>query len=141
MKIPLLLFLYYQVALFSCNTGDEKNVATDKEEYEAAKQNLRDKETKHPELFLTVTGNDKHNLIGQTVVKGTIANKATVVAYKDVDIQLDFYSKTGTLLETDKETVYEIVAPGAAKNFKTKYFAPKGTDSVALKVLGAKIAE
>jgi hypothetical protein len=56
-----------------------------------------------------------------------------------VDIQLDFYSKTGTLLETDKETVYEILNPGESKSFKTKYFAPKGTDSVALKILGAKI--
>jgi hypothetical protein len=58
-----------------------------------------------------------------------------------VDIKLDFYSKTGTLLETDKETVYEIIAPGQSKNFKTKYFATKGTDSVALMVLSAKIAE
>ena len=90
---------------------------------------------------MTVTGNNKHNLIGQMVIKGTIVNKATVAVYKDVDVQLDFYSKTGALLETDKETVYETIHPGQSKSFKTKYFAPRGSDSVALKVLDAKIVE
>jgi hypothetical protein len=61
-----------------------------------------------------------------------------VATYKDVDVKLDFYSKTGTLLETDKETVFEVIGPGQSKNFKTKYFAPKGTDSVALSVTAAK---
>lgn len=61
--------------------------------------------------------------------------------YKDVDLKLDFYSKTKALLETDKETVYERIHPGETKAFKTKYFAPKGSDSVALRVLGAKVTE
>ncbi len=127
--------------LFSCNESDSNKAANEKNSYEKAKESLHDKETKSPQNFLTVTGHDRHNLLGQMVVKGTITNKATVAAYKDVDVKLDFYSKTGTLLETDKETVYEIIAPGQSKNFKTKYFAPKGTDSVALAVTGAKVTE
>ena len=134
--LPVVVF-----TLFSCNNGDPKNIATEKESYEKTKQNLRDKETKQPQTFLSVSGNNKHNLIGQTVVRGNIINKASVAVYKDVDVQLNFYSKTGALLETDKETVYETIRPGESKNFKTKYFAPKGSDSVALKILGAKIGE
>lgn len=129
------------IILFSCNDNDAANAAKEKESYEATKESLAGKETKNPHNFLTVSGNDRNNLLGQTVVKGTITNKATVASYKDVDVKLDFYSKTGTLLETDKETVYEIIAPGQSKNFKTKYFAPKGTDSVALTVTAAKVAE
>ena len=34
-----------------------------------------------------------------------------------------------------------IIEPGKSVDFKTKYFAPKGTDSVAIKVVGAKIKE
>ncbi len=41
----------------------------------------------------------------------------------------------------DKETVFEVLHPGESKNFKTKYFAPKGTDSVAIAVLGAKVVK
>src|ERR1035437_10194401 len=116
------------IILLSCNNSDTQKAA-------------KDKETKNPQNFLTVSGHDRHNILGQTVVKGTVTNKATVASYKDVDVKLDFYSKTGTLLETDKETVFEIIGPGQSKNFKTKYFAPKGTDSVALAVTGAKVVE
>lgn len=136
-----LLVAIMVLGLFSCNDDSKKATTSDKDGYEKAKENLGDKEKKNPADFISVEGSDKHNLIGQTVVKGTITNKATVVKYKDVEIQLDFYSKTQTLLETDKEVVFEIIAPGESKKFKTKYFAPKGTDSVALKVITAKVSE
>ena len=134
----LLVLVFIASILFSCSGNDTKSPVTEKENYEKTKESLGDKEKKNPENFLTVSGHDKHNLLGQTVVKGTVTNKATVATYKDVDVKLDFYSKTGTLLETDKETVFEIIGPGQSKNFKTKYFAPKGTDSVALTVTAAK---
>lgn len=141
MKRSLVFLLALSVILFSCSGNDSKKALTEKENYELTKKNLRDKEIKSPQNFLTVTGNNKHNLVGQMVIKGTVVNKATVAVYKDVDVQLDFYSKTGALLETDKETVYETIHPGQSKSFKTKYFAPRGSDSVALKVLDAKIVE
>ena len=123
----------------SCNNSDKKiTVNKDKEKYEQTKESLAETEKKNPTQFLTVSSHDKHNLIGQTVIKGTLVNNAKVASYKDVNVELAFYSKTGTLLEKDNETVYEIIAPGESNNFKTKYFAPKGTDSVALKVTGAK---
>ncbi len=136
------LVLSAAIILFSCGGGsEEKKEKTEKEKYEANKENLLDREKKSPQNFLVVNGRDRHNLLGQTVIKGTVTNKATVAVYKDVDVKLEFYSKTGTLLETDKETVFEIVEPGQSKNFKTKYFAPKGTDSVALSITGAKVVE
>jgi hypothetical protein len=140
MKRSLAFLFALSVILFSCSSDSKKGL-TEKENYELTKKNLRDKEIKSPRNFLTVTGSNKHNLVGQMVIKGIVANKATVAVYKDVDVQLDFYSKTGALLETDKETVYETIHPGQSKSFKTKYFAPKGSDSVALKVLDAKIVE
>ncbi len=141
MKKIFVLIFSISIILFSCSESDSKQAAKEKDSYEATKESLQDKEKKNPQNFLTVTGNNRNNLVGQTVVKGTITNKASVATYKDVDVKLDFYSKTKTLLETDKEIVYEIIGPGESKNFKTKYFAPKGTDSVVLSVTGAKIAE
>jgi len=141
MKISLVFLFVLIGILFSCKNNDAKRALTEKENYELTKKNLRDREIKSPQNFLTVSGSNKHNVIGQMVIKGEVANKATVAVYKDVDVQLDFYSKTGALLETDKETVYETIRPGQSKSFKTKYFAPKGSDSVALKVLDAKIVE
>lgn len=72
------------------------------------------------------------------MIKGTITNKATVARYKDIDVELAFYSKTGALLEKDHEVIYETISPGTTADFKTKYYAPKGTDSIALKIIAAK---
>lgn len=136
---PLLFLLISSALIFSCNPDDTKKAQKEKESYEATKETLLEKEQKDPPNFIMINGHDKKNIVGQTVVKGTISNKATVAVFKDVDIKLSFYSKTKALLETDKETVFELLHPGESKNFKTKYFAPKGTDSVALEVLGAKV--
>jgi hypothetical protein len=97
------------------------------------------KEQKNPRDFLVVDGHENRNFLGQTVIKGKITNKASVAVFKDINLKLSFYSKTMALLESDDETVFEVLHPGETKNFKTKYFAPKGTDSVALSVIAAKV--
>ena len=137
------VFIYLLIVpvLFSCHSNEATKMESEKQSYELTKQSLQEKEKKNPLNFLTVDGHNKHNIIGQMVIKGTITNKASVASYKDVDVKLSFYSKTGALLETDKETVYELINPGESKNFKTKYFAPKGSDSVAFEVVGAKLSE
>ncbi len=135
-KIPVVLVMMILV-LTACNSGDKTPEKT-KDKYEQTKESLAETEKKNPELFISVSGHDKRNLIGQTVVKGTLTNNAKVSSFKDVNLELSFFSKTGALLEKDHETIYETLEPGDNKSFKTKYFAPKGTDSVALKVTGAK---
>jgi hypothetical protein len=135
-SIPALVFIA-AITITACNSSDKKD-DTKKDKYEQTKENLEETEKKNPTRFLTVTGHDKRNLLGQTVVKGTLSNTGKVATFKDVEIRLSFYSKTGSLLEEDPETIFESIAPGKSTDFKTKYFAPKGTDSVALKVMGAK---
>jgi hypothetical protein len=130
--------LMIAAVFFAACNSNEKNAGA-KDKYEQTKESLEQTEKKNPKRFLTVDGHDKRNLLGQTVIKGTISNKATVARYKDVDVELTFFSKTGALLEKDHEVIYETIAPGSSTNFKTKYFAPKGTDSVAMKIVGAKV--
>lgn len=122
----------------ACNSK-AKTEAAEKDSYEKTKETLEEKEKKNPLVFLKVSGKDKHNFIGQTVIKGTVSNNAKVCTYKDVALELSFFSKTGVLLEKDSETVYEIIGPGKTADFKIKYFAPKGTDSVGIKILKAKV--
>ena len=139
MKGLVFLLTAFSIILFSCTEDEVQKKSTEQESYKLNKQSLLKKELKNPQNFLVVEGHDRRNVLGQTVVKGTITNKATVAVFKDVTIKLSFYSKTRALLETDKETEFEVLQPGESKNFKTKYFAPKGTDSVALEVLGARV--
>ena len=87
---------------------------------------------------MKATASSKKNLLQQTVIRGKIQNSAKIVSFKDISIRLSFYSKTGALLEQDEEQVFENINPGGTASFKSKYFAPKGTDSIAVTVLGAK---
>lgn len=136
MKVKFALVFIVTSFLLACNS---ENAVKENESYHQTKESLLKKEEKNPASFIIVKGNSKKNIVGQTVVKGTLVNKASVATFKDVDIKLTFYSKTKALLETDRETIYQILNPGESQNFKTKYFAPKGTDSVGLQVLGAKV--
>ncbi len=134
--IPALIIVSF---VFAACSGDEKvKDEKAKDKYEQTKETLGETEKKNPKRFLSVEGSDRKNLIGQRVIKGTISNKASVASYKDVDVELSFYSSTGALLEKDHEVIYETITAGNSKNFKTKYFAPKGTDSVVMKIAGAK---
>ncbi len=137
MKRMIALVSVSAIIISACNSSDKKT-DTVNDKYEQTKETLEETEKKNPARFLTVTGHDKKNLLGQTVVKGMLNNTAKVASYKDVQIKLSFYSKTKALLEEDVETVFETLGPGKSAEFKTKYFAPKGTDSVALKIVGAK---
>lgn len=138
MKKVLTLFIIISVVLISCKSK-AKTEAAEKDKYEKAKESLEEKEKKNPTAFLKVSSKDKHNLIGQTVIKGTVINAAKICVYKDIELEISFFSKTGVLLEKDNETVYEMIEPGKSADFKSKYFAPKGTDSVVIKIVRAKV--
>lgn len=139
MRKMMILSCLAAFLLYSCN-GKEGDAGSDREKvsYEQTKKTLLEKEQANPAMFLSVTGKKKNNVIGQTVVKGKISNNATLAIYKDVKIRLEFFSKTQTHLETDEEVIFIELRPGRSEDFKTKYFAPKGTDSVALTVIDAK---
>lgn len=137
MRQQLFMFGFTTLLFMACTSSEQKENDRN-QQYESSKLSVQEIEQQSPLKFLTVSGSDRKNLLGQTVVKGKITNKAKMVTYKDVDIKLSFYSKTGTLLQEDQEMVYETIAPGTSADFKTKYFSPKGTDSIAMKIVSAK---
>ena len=132
----IVFVLVFSFCLCYCKS-DKKETSFDKEIYEKVKETLADKEKNNPPKFLVVNSHHRKNIIGQTVVIGSFSNKATICAYKDVEIRLSFFSKTGVKLDEGLETIYENIAPGKTIKFKTKYFTPKGTDSVAIIVTKA----
>lgn len=132
----LVAIAFLSAAFIACKEK-EKEKKFDTVSYEKAKETLAEKEKNNPAKFLKIDNHDRKNIIGQTVVIGHLTNTATVCVYKDVDIKLTFFSKTGVKLDEGIETIYETIAPGKTIKFKTKYFAPKGTDSASVVVLKA----
>ena len=133
----LVILLFISVGFIACTNNNQYEIeSTDK--YRKQKESIEEMEKKSPKRFLKITGNSKKNLLGQTVVKATIVNTATIAVFKDFDVKMTFYSKTKAELEEDRETIYETLTPGSSKSFKLKFFTPKGTDSVGFRVMGAK---
>jgi len=132
-----ILVLAVAAIFAACKNESKTEKKFDNETYEKSKESLGDKELKNPARFLKVDNKDHKNLIGQTVVKGVITNTASVCTYKDIEIKLSFFSKTAVKLDEGIETVYEVIPPGGSAKFKTKYFAPKGTDSVFVQIVKA----
>lgn len=135
MSKNLLLSLFSLIFITACNNQNNEKKSNDR--YKKSKLTIEQIEQQNPLQFLEVDGKDKHNLIGQTVVKGEISNKATVVTYKDISVSIQFISKTGAVLEEDEEVIYDEVKPGNNINFKSKFFAPKGTEDVKMKIIKA----
>ncbi len=132
-----LLFSLIGLSFMACKEKKQEE-SFDKKTYEVVKETLEEKEKKNPTRFIVVSNRDRKNIIGQTVVIGNLTNNATIATYKDIALKLSFFSKTSVKLDEGNETIYETIKPGQTIKFKTKYFAPKGTDSVAVKVMDAK---
>lgn len=133
-KILAVLLLF---SFFSACKNAKKEKKFDTDSYEKVKETLADKEKNNPAKFLMASTRNRKNLIGQTVVIANITNTATVCWYKDVEIRVSFFSKTGVKLDEGMETVYENIGPGKTVKFKTRYFTPKGTDSASVTVIRA----
>ena len=134
--IPALIILSFVFA--ACGGNDKTAEDKAKDKYEQTKETLGETEKKNPKRFLTVDGSDRKNLMRQTVIKGAITNNATVASFKDIDVELIFYSQTGALLLKDHEVIYKVIGPNSSETFKYKTYAPKGSDSVAMKIVSAK---
>jgi hypothetical protein len=124
----------------ACSSKDDYTIG-DKTGYKEKTQSIQQIEAKNPKEFLSVTAKKKKNLLGQLVINGTILNKAKVAEFKDVELKMKFYSKTGALLEENVEVIYEKLSAGGHVKFKTKSFAAKGTDSLHIEVTGAVAVE
>jgi hypothetical protein len=130
-------FCFILLLTASCG-GSEKKF--DAQSYEKHKESLAEKEKKNPIDFLTVSADNKRNIIGQTVVRGKIANKATVSSYKDVRIKMLCY-KDNKMVEEHEDVIDKIIKPNSSGDFKIKYRLPKGTDSIAVSVMSASIVQ
>jgi hypothetical protein len=132
-KILLPIILLFSSCNNSSNYSEEKTL-----NYEENKISFEDQEKSDPLKFLTFEGSYRESLFGrQIVIKGTITNSATIAIFKDIVLDITFYSKTNTVISTETNTVYDYFEPNSTKNFKLKLKAPKGTSSVDWKIISA----
>lgn len=88
--------------------------------YEETKVSLEETEKQNPVSFLSSNGTYRKNLLGEWVLEGKIVNSATIATYKDVVLVINFYSKTETVLGSERRILYEYYTPRQKKDFKIK---------------------
>jgi hypothetical protein len=128
------------LGLTSCNSGPSGSYDTGSS-YQETKMTLEDKEKQNPTSFLSTDGTYRKNLMGEWVLEGTISNSATIATYKDVVLEIHFYSKTETHLGTEKKAIYEYFPAGQTKNFKIKTYGYQGTKTIGWNVVSASAAD
>lgn len=132
-----LLYPVLFVLLAACG-GNKKEKQFNNNNYQEEKQSLVQKEKQSPLHFLEITENkDKRNWFGQTVVKGTIRNNASLCSYKDIRVKLRYFNKQQQQVANHEIVYDQVLAPGKTLDFKERFSTPKGTDSVAVSLMSA----
>ncbi len=133
------LILTFLIAsfLFSCKSKED---AKQDDAYIQSKETILEKEQNNPKDFLSISSDDKKNLLGKTVVKGVIFNNASIVSYENVRIQLLSF-QNNKMVEEHEDVITGVILPGGKNNFTIRYRLPKDTDSLHLNVMSAVVSK
>lgn len=106
--------------------------------YEEQVVSLEEQEKAAPRKFLKASGTYKEAVFGgKFKIDGTISNTATVAKFKNVVIEVSFYTSKNKFISAERFTIADSFPAGSTKEFKLKIDPPKGTDSCKWKAVGA----
>jgi hypothetical protein len=99
---------------------------------------LKTEESANPLNYLYINnGTWKVNLINELVVEGWVCNKATLAGFKDINLKIISYSKTGRELSTKWVHVDEFIQHGKCVSYKRKVGGDKSITNVTVEVHSA----
>jgi hypothetical protein len=106
----------------------------EKSEYELQIE-LRDKEGSNPLDYLRVSYRLEYKVFtGEDKIIGTVHNSASMADFSDIGLAVSYFSKTGTLIDSENFILYEIVNSRSEKNFTLKVKSPPGTKTIGVKI-------
>lgn len=125
----------------SCNqsyNGQNNSSSGTTNNYEEKVKSVEEQEKEEPTRFVKVSGTYRNNFFGnKVIIEGDIQNHATVASYKDIVVEVIFYSKTETELGRQNYIIYEYCSPNQSKDFKLKIAKVDGTEKCGLNVVSA----
>lgn len=101
------------------------------------KEERKKKEKANPSAYVKTKLNWRKNLVGETVLEGTLTNTATLSNFKDPVILVTWLSKTNTVLATSRYPLYEYLGAKKTISYKLKVKAPAKYDNVKASVESA----
>lgn len=101
------------------------------------KEERRKKEIANPAMYVKTKINWRKNLVGETVLEGTLTNTAALANFKDPVVLITWLSKTNTTLATSRYPLYEYLGAKKTISYKLKVKAPSKYNSVKASVESA----
>lgn len=102
------------------------DTSTSLDTYQEKLMTVEEMERADPAKFLDASGTYRENFWGDAFkVDGTILNNATVANYKDVVVEVVFYSGTDTELDRKRYTIYDFFPAHSKKAFRLKLDIPR----------------
>lgn len=118
---------------FSSGNGNSNAVS-----YEEKVMTIEEIEKADPAKFLDASGFYRQNFWGTAMkVDGQIVNNATVANYKDVTVEVIFYSSTDTELDRGQYTIYDFFPAHTTKEFKLKIDRPQNCTKLGWEAVSA----
>lgn len=110
----------------------------DEEELERTKML---KEHARPAEFVKVDFAHRRNILGETVVEGTLVNQAELTTYRDLQLVLYFDNAEGVAMDSASEVVFETIMPQKQTTFRLKQKGPRKAKDVRLRLHNALVVE
>jgi hypothetical protein len=133
----LAIVSYFIYTNTQSNSYVSPNNSTNYKTPEQLRAELVEKERQNPSQYLSDHTTMRENLIDQKVIEGTITNTASVAAFKDMVLEVNFLSKTQTAIATKNFTIYELIEPHQTVKFKFKTYAPSETEKFEASIINA----
>lgn len=105
------------------------------------REELRQREMKTPGIYISGSVKWRKNLVGETVVEGTLTNNATMATFKDPVLLVTWMSKTNTAMRTNQYPVYEYLGPRESVPYKLKVHGPNKYSTVSIAIKSATVVE
>lgn len=106
--------------------------------YEEKVMTVEETEQANPARFLEAGGTYNDNFWGDRLrIQGTVKNKATVANYKDVVIEVTYFTKTNTELGSERYVVYNHFPAHTSKDFFLKVNRPSSCRKLNWEAVGA----
>lgn len=118
--------------------GDSYSERTSTATYQEKKVSVLEVERANPSSFLTANGTYNRTLFGKKIkVHGSVTNKATVANFKDITIEVVYYSDTRSEIERERFVLYDYVPAHSTKSFEWEIKPPSGTSTVGWNAIHA----
>jgi hypothetical protein len=134
--LAILIIVFLAIFAFVDYMNEKNSPPT----YEESIMTIAEMEAASPNTYLNASGTYKPNFLGDKLkINGTIENKATVTNYKDVIVEVIFYSKTDSEIAREQYTIYDFFGPNAKKEFKLKVNNYSNVQTIGLNVASAVV--